>query len=222
MIPIRDSVRPEKTPYVNWILIVLNLSVFIWELMLPRQGLNEVYYYWGLVPSNVIHNFFLLGGIPLTFITSIFLHGGWMHVLGNMLFLWVFGDNVEGRLGHLRYLLFYLAVGVIGGLTQVFMNPVSEVPVIGASGAVAGVLGAYAVSFPRARVLALVFIIIMEIPASVFLVLWFVLQLFNGTASLGGAANSVAWWAHVGGFIMGILLVKLMAPARKPRHPAGV
>jgi membrane associated rhomboid family serine protease len=221
MIPLRDSVRPRTTPFVNWILIALNLYVFVREIMLPEAQLNMVFYGLGLVPASVSQ--MLLGGsavspVLLTFITSMFLHGGWTHVLGNMLFLWVFGDNVEDRLGHFKFLLFYLAVGIIGGVAHIFLNPFSEVPVVGASGAIAGVLGAYFVTFPRARVLTLlpiiIFFTIVEVPAVIFLAFWFVLQLFNGTASLGGAANPVAWWAHVGGFLGGIILIKIMAPGK--------
>ena len=221
MIPLRDSVRPRTTPFVNWILIAVNLFVFVREIMLPPQQLNEVFYTLGLIPAKASEVF--MSGAPLdtvfiTFFTSMFLHGGWMHVLGNMLFLWVFGDNVEDRLGHLKYLLFYLATGIIGDIAHIMSSPFSEVPIIGASGAIAGVLGAYFISFPRARVLTLlpiiIFFTIVEIPAVIFLALWFVLQLFNGTASLGGAANPVAWWAHVGGFVSGIILIKLLAGKR--------
>lgn len=221
MIPLRDSVRPSKTPFVNWILIAVNFYVFIREFILPPDMLNEVFYSLGLIPSNVLHLFFSgspLDPVLITFITAMFLHGGWMHVISNMLFLWVFGDNVEDRLGHLRYLLFYLAVGIAGSISHILANPASEVPIIGASGAVAGVLGAYFVSFPKARVLALIpiifFFTLAEIPAVIFLALWFILQLFNGTASLGGAANPVAWWAHIGGFLAGIILIKIAGPRK--------
>ncbi|MCL6610909.1 MAG: rhomboid family intramembrane serine protease [Peptococcaceae bacterium] len=221
MIPLRDSVRPRKTPYVNWFLIALNLYVFVREIMLPTDLLNEVFYNLGVIPSNVLHLLFTgspLDTVMITFITAMFLHGGWMHVLSNMLFLWVFGDNVEDRMGHLRYLLFYLAAGIIASISHILANPASEVPIIGASGAVAGVLGGYFVTFPRARVLALIpiifFFTLAEIPAVIFLAMWFILQIFNGTASLGGAVNPVAWWAHIGGFLAGILLTKIMAPRR--------
>jgi len=221
VIPLRDSLRPRTAPFINWILIAVNLYIFIREIMLPPGELNEVFYTLGLIPSNVSHLIF--SGSPLdvsmiSFITAMFLHGGWMHVLSNMLFLWVFGDNVEDRLGHLRYLFFYLAAGIVGSIAHIMSNPFSEVPIIGASGAVAGVLGAYFVTFPRARVLTLIpiiiFFTIVEIPAVIFLALWFVLQIFNGTASLGGAADAVAWWAHVGGFLAGIVLIKTLGKAK--------
>ncbi len=189
--------------------------------LLPDQTLNQVYDQYGLVPFWITQalgsgNF----GDPVffTLITSTFLHGGWVHVLGNMWYLWVFGDNVEDRLGHIPYLFFYLFMGIVGGMAQALLDPLSPIPVIGASGAVAGVLGAYLIAYPQARVLALVPIIIiftiMELPAVLFLAIWFLLQLFNGVASIGGTANAVAWWAHVGGFVMGMLLIKLM-PNRK-------
>lgn len=219
MIPLRDSVRPLRSPYVNWFLIAVNLYVFIREIMLPPELLSQVFFNLGVIPSNILYLIFTgdpLSPVMITFITAMFLHGGWLHVLSNMLFLWVFGDNVEDRLGHLRYLLFYLLTGVVASIAHIIANPTSEVPVIGASGAVAGVLGAYFILFPRSKVLSLVPIIfiftLVEIPAVIFLALWFILQLFNGTASLGGAANAVAWWAHIGGFIAGIILIKIMAP----------
>ncbi|WP_347488157.1 rhomboid family intramembrane serine protease [Desulfoscipio sp. XC116] len=219
MIPLRDSVKSRTFPIVNITIIVLNLLVYLREVTIEPYRLNQAFYAFGLVPAEVLNTVFT--GAPLTpvlvsFVTSMFIHGGWLHVIGNMLFLWVFGDNIEDRLGHLKYLLFYLAVGVVGGLAHIISNPVSTVPVVGASGAVAGVLGAYIIAFPRSRILALVPILIiftlMEIPAVVFIALWFVLQLFNGVASLGGAANTVAYWAHIGGFVMGAILIKTMAP----------
>ncbi len=219
MIPLRDSTKSPIFPIVNVTLIVLNILIYFWEISIEPYLLNQVYYAFGVVPAEVLNAIYT--GAPFTpllvnFVTAIFIHGGWFHVIGNMLFLWVFGDNVEGRLGHFKYLLFYLVVGTVASLAHILSNPFSTVPVVGASGAVAGVLGAYIILFPRSRVLALVpiFIIftLMEIPAVVFIALWFVLQLFNGVASLGGDALTVAYWAHVGGFIMGALLIKIMAP----------
>lgn len=148
--------------------------------------------------------------------TAVFLHGGWFHVLSNMLFLWIFGDNVEGRMGHFRYLVFYLLTGYIATLTHVFCYPLSNTPLIGASGAIAGVLGAYLILFPRAKVLTLffffIFIQIIPVPAVIFLGLWFMLQIVSGVAGLTDqAAQGVAFWAHIGGFVAGILLVKLFS-----------
>ncbi|KAF1084463.1 Rhomboid protease GluP [Sporotomaculum syntrophicum] len=219
MIPLRDSTKSPIFPIVNVTLIVLNILIYFWEISIEPYLLNQVYYAFGVVPAEVLNAIYT--GAPFTpllvnFITAIFIHGGWFHVIGNMLFLWVFGDNVEGRLGHFKYLLFYLVVGIAASLAHILSNPFSTVPVVGASGAVAGVLGAYIILFPRSRVLALVPIFIiftfMEIPAVVFIALWFVLQLFNGVASLGGDAQTVAYWAHVGGFIMGVLLIKIVTP----------
>lgn len=223
MIPLRDSVRPRTVPLVNYLLIAANFYVFLFhEVGLRAQELNRLFYKYGLVPADVIY--VLQKGLPLdlvlpTFITCMFLHGGWVHIIGNMWFLYVFGDNVEDRLGHFRYLLFYLLVGIAGGVAHVLTNPFSDVPVVGASGAVAGVLGAYFVTFRRSRILALVpiffFLTLMEVPAVIFLAMWFLIQIFNGMASLGGAMNPVAWWAHIGGFIAGMLLVKLLAGPRE-------
>lgn len=219
MIPLRDSIRPRHRPFINWLLIGLNLLVFLKELGLTPAELTHLFYRWGVIPARVIYD--LAVGAPLepmmvTFVTAIFLHGGWVHFLGNMLYLWVFGDNVEDRLGHFRYLIFYLLAGVAGNVAHVLANPASPVPVVGASGAIAGVLGAYFVTFRRSKVLALVpvffFITLMEVPAVIFLALWFFIQLFNGAASLGGAANPVAWWAHIGGFVAGMVLIKILAP----------
>jgi len=221
VIPLRDSIRPKRKPFINWLLILINFWVFISAAGLSPGGLEELYLRYGVVPSVVVD--LVQTGAPLTFvltpfITAMFLHGGWLHIIGNMWYLWIFGDNVEDRLGHLRYLLFYLATGIAGSLVHVLTNPSSPVPVVGASGAIAGVLGGYFLLFPRSRVLSLVpvffFLTLMEIPAVIFLALWFVLQLFNGSLSLGGVANPVAWWAHVGGFVAGAILIKLIAPRR--------
>ena len=218
MIPLRDSVRSGRTPYVNISLILINILVFFQQLAIEPYQLNQIYYSYGVIPAEVLNVFFTgspLLPVMIPFITSIFIHGGWWHLIGNMLFLWIFGDNIEDRLGRVRYLLFYLAVGVAGGVAHVLANPASTIPVIGASGAVAGVLGAYLISFPRSRILALVpvlfFITVIEVPAVIFIVVWFAIQFFNGVAFLGGTANAVAYWAHIGGFLAGLVLIKLIA-----------
>ena len=219
MIPLRDSIRSRTFPLVNLTIIILNLVIYVWEVMLGPQQLNQVFYVFGLVPARA-YDIFISGAsitpVLVNLFTSMFIHGGWIHVIGNMLFLWVFGDNIEDRLGHFKYLLFYLAAGVAGGVAHILSNPASTIPVVGASGAIAGVLGAYALVFPRSRILTLlpIFIIftLVEIPALIFIALWFVIQIFNGVASLGGSVNTVAYWAHVGGFIAGAVLIKTMTP----------
>jgi len=212
MIPIRDTIPSSRVPVVNYLLVAANLGLFFYEISLGERLLPFIERY-AVVPAR------LLGG-PLsvrellTPLTAMFLHGGWMHVLGNMLYLYIFGDNVEDTLGHGRYLLFYIACGAASFAVQIGFQPASAVPNIGASGAIAGILGAYFLLFPRARVVTLlplfVFFTVVEIPAVVFLGLWFLLQFLSGTVSLGRseAAGGVAWWAHVGGFVAGAVFLK--------------
>ncbi len=216
MIPLRDTQRSYSTPVVTMMLVAVNAVAFLFELSLDPWTRNHFFAIYGLVPAK-LH--------LVSFLTSMFLHGGWMHIIGNMWFLWIFGDNIEDTLGHFQYLLFYLLCGVAAAATQIALNPSSWVPTIGASGAIAGVMGAYLVKYPHSRIQALVFILFfittVELPAAWFLVYWFVLQLFNGAGALEStrANQGVAWFAHVGGFIAGIALVKIM-PARKPyRRP---
>lgn len=226
MIPIRDSVRPRRLPVVNWLLIGLNIYVFLLETTLSPRELNLFFRQYGVIPAHIVHfdlNW-LLAGILEPFVpllTYMFLHGSWWHLLGNMLYLWVFGDNVEDRLGHLGYLLFYLAMGVIAALTHVWSDPFSTIPMVGASGAVAGVLGAYFVAFPRARVIALVpvffFLTIAEVRAVYFLFLWFLLQALSGLGTIQGA-QAVAWWAHTGGFLAGALTFLFLKPRASRRY----
>ncbi len=221
MIPLRDSTRSRRFPYVNVALIALNIIIFFKELTLSHQELNQVFYVFGVVPAKV--NALLNAGAPLIplvfpFISAMFLHGSWVHIIGNMLYLWIFGDNVEDRLGHFNYLIFYLIAGIAGSVAHIITSPGSQVPIIGASGAIAGVLGAYFLTFPRARILTLVplffFITVVEVPAVFFLLFWFLIQLLNGVTTAGVAANSVAWWAHVGGFLAGAILIKLFPDKR--------
>jgi membrane associated rhomboid family serine protease len=214
MIPLRDTIPSSRVPVVNYLLIVANVVVFMYELSLgDEQRLNAFLFAYGLVPREF--TFWRL-------VTSMFLHGGIAHLLGNMLFLYIFGDNVEDRLGHGRYIAFYLLCGAAAGSAQALTNPDSGLPMVGASGAIAGVLGAYLLFFPRARVVTLVFLFLFifraEVPAVFFLALWFVMQLGSGFATLGRAsAGGVAFWAHVGGFIAGMIL----APAMRDRAVAG-
>ncbi len=215
MIPLRDSPKTHRFPLVNTSIIVLNIAIFLWMVSLSQSQLMEFSFSEGLIPANFTQNLFM--GNPFAAITSLityqFLHGGWIHLIGNILYLWVFGDNIEDRLGHGTYLLFYLVVGGVAGLFQVYFNPTSTVPIVGASGAVAGVLGAYLLSCPNARVLTIIpifiFITIAEIRAVFFLIFWFVIQIFNGVASVGIQNVTVAWWAHIGGFLAGMAFIKL-------------
>jgi membrane associated rhomboid family serine protease len=225
LIPLKDNIPSRTAPVVTVALIAINVLVFLHEVALGPY-LERFVFAYGLIPRRLV----FWPGAPLDparflpLITSMFWHGGWLHLLGNMLYLWIFGDNVEDKLGHFRYLIFYLACGVAAALTQVALDPASQLPTVGASGAIAGVLGAYLVSYPRARVLTMPLLLIpwfVQVPAVVYLVFWFLLQLMSGIASLGGAdTGGVAVWAHVGGFIAGVVLVKLMGPARRPTVPA--
>ena len=227
MIPFRDNIPSRKTPIITISLILINIVVFIYELSLG-DALEPLIFQFGVIPAAVASwpqsdVSFLAVVIP--FLTSIFLHGGWLHVIGNMWYMWIFGDNIEDRLGHFNFLIFYLLCGLGAGVVHTILNINSTVPSVGASGAIAGVLGAYLVSYPFARVSTLVpifiFIQVIEIPALIVLGFWFVMQFFNGTAALAEASvrdtGGVAWWAHVGGFVIGILLIGLF-PRRDRRR----
>lgn len=224
MLPLADHNPRRTTPFVNVLLIVVNVLMFFWELSLGA-AIQPVLQNLAFVPATFWSSAPLVPGVVAMFV-SMFLHGGWLHLGGNMLFLWVFGDNIEDRLGHGRYLLFYLACGIAATLAHAAMNPTSSVPSIGASGAIAGVLGAYLLLFPRQRITTLIpifiFITVREIPAIVLLGFWFVLQLFVGTVSLGGSIHEqggVAYFAHIGGFLTGMVLVILLGglPRRRRR-----
>jgi membrane associated rhomboid family serine protease len=220
MIPLRDNIPSRSYPIVNLLLIWVTCAVFVVEI---AQGprLQEFLQTWGMTPARLQAEG-LRWATLVTFVTSIFLHGGWAHLLGNMWFLYIFGDNVEDYLGHGRYLLFYLLGGVLSGLTQFLFSIGSPVPAIGASGAIAAVLGAYFVLFPLARVVTLVwffwFLELVELPAVMFLGLWFIFQFFSGLASLPFGVRyvgGVAWWAHVGGFVTGFLIARAVRGARR-------
>lgn len=222
MIPLRDSLRSRSFPIVTILLILANFYLFLQELSLSEHALDRFVNSYGVIPARIndvfVHEGISWGLIPL--VTAMFLHGGWLHLLGNMLYLWVFGDNVEDRLGHIKFLVFYLAVGVVGNLAHILADPASNIPTIGASGAVAGVLGAYFIWYPRARILTLVpifiFISFVEIHAIFYLFLWFGLQLINGLVSLAAPGNVVAWWAHVGGFLAGVAWALLQGRKKEP------
>lgn len=208
MIPIKDNIKSHRIPFINYFLILLNVAVFVYEIYLSKEGFLENFIHqYGIKP------FFLLTS-PLneakTLISSMFLHAGWLHFIGNMLYLYIFGDNVEDRLGHFKYLIFYIFCGISAAIIQIIFSSTSKIPLIGASGAIAGILGCYLIFFPSARVLTIIpfgiFIRIVQIPAFVFLGLWFLLQMYSGTMSLGlRATGGIAWWAHSGGFIVGVI-----------------
>jgi membrane associated rhomboid family serine protease len=227
MLPLRDDQPRYSTPWVNSFLIGLNLLIFLGEATLDPQSLDSLIHQFGVVPSHLAA--FLAGSprysllaVVLPFFTSMFLHGSWMHVIGNMWFLYIFGDNVEDYLGHFLYLVFYLLVGLVAMSVQVAVNPHSSVPTLGASGAIAGVLGAYFIVYPRARVLTWFFVFVLWVPAWIILGYWFVLNFLSGTATTLNAARQnmggVAFWAHVGGFIAGMALIKIF-PERGRRYP---
>jgi membrane associated rhomboid family serine protease len=218
MIPLRDKNPSRTIPFVNYVLIILNIIIFLFEISLGK-GMEQFIYTFGVVPSYLMNDIRTLSidvGTVIPFLTSMFLHGGWMHLLGNMLFLYVFGDNVEDRLGHWKYFIFYLIAGIAAAASQVFVSPNSQIPMVGASGAIAGVLGSYIILFPRARVLTLIpifiFFQVIELPAFLFLGIWFLMQIISGTFALGiGAdAGGVAWWAHIGGFVSGIIMLPFL------------
>jgi membrane associated rhomboid family serine protease len=223
MFPLRDTIRSRSFPLVNLGLIGVNVLVFLVEISLGPRGLDGLLGDFALIPAAITVS------RPLTFLTlltSAFLHGGWFHLLSNMWTLLIFGDNVEDRMGHLRYLAFYLLAGAAAGLAQVYFEPLSRLPTVGASGAIAGVLGAYFILFPQGRVLTFIpwFFLpwLVEIPAFIYLGIWFLTQLSSGLFYLGaagtpGAYGGIAWWAHIGGFVFGLVLVNLFA--RRRRRP---
>jgi membrane associated rhomboid family serine protease len=214
MIPLRDVIPSRTTPYITITIILLNALAWLYEVSLPPRELNRFLFVYGVVPASL--------SVP-TLITSMFLHGSWMHVIGNMWYLWIFGDNVEDRVGHGRFIVFYLLCGIVAALGQTAIDPTSTLPTIGASGAIAGVMGAYFVLYPHSRVLTLIPLIIfwelIELPAIVLLGFWFLMQLFSAgaiavTASTHGSGG-VAFMAHVAGFITG--LVGVLVFKKRPR-----
>src|SRR6056297_2749473 len=206
MLPIRDHNPSGRTPYVTYALIALNVLIFFsyWSLFSDERALTLFFYDWAMVPALVTRE-----GAYTGLLTSMFLHGGLMHLAGNMLFLWIFGDNMEDRMGHLPYLGFYIASGLAASLAQILGGPGSMVPTVGASGAIAGVMGGYLLLFPRAKVDILLIIIIFfrvfTLPAYILLVIWFVLQFFGGLGA-DPEVGGVAYWAHAGGFVVGVAL----------------
>ena len=228
MFPIRDDQPRYSTPYVNIFLIALNILVYLFQASLDPQSYELFARQFGVVPSHLTAFLagsprYPLGAIVIPFFTSMFLHAGWMHVLGNMWFLYIFGDNVEDHLGHFQYLIFYVLCGLLAMATQVAVYPNSNLPTVGASGAIAGVLGGYFILYPRSRVLTWFFVFVLYLPAWIVLGEWFVLQFAAGAATLsmaprGRDVGGVAVWAHVGGFVAGLVMVKLF-PERSRRTP---
>jgi membrane associated rhomboid family serine protease len=216
MIPLRSSERVYSRTIVTGTLIALNTIIFLYQNTLSTYQLNQFVTTWGIVPDD-LH--------LITLLTSMFLHGGWLHLLGNMLFLWVFGRNIEDLIGSARFLGFYVLCGLVAGVVQVLANPYARVPTIGASGAIAGVMGAYLIKFPRSQIDTLVLLIIfftrLTIPAPFYLILWFGMQFLNGIESIGDrnyTGGGVAVFAHIGGFIAGMLLIKLFPSRQRWRH----
>lgn len=223
MIPLRDDNPSSSRPVITVLLILVCAAVFlsVFYGLGSEAAIERVISTYGATPAALMAPGNLLAKAP-TLVTSLFLHGGWLHLIGNMWFLWIFGDNVEDLMGHGGFVAFYLAAGVAASATHVLLNQMSTNPLIGASGAIAGVLGAYTVLFPRARIVSLLplglFTRLIAIPAVLFLPLWFLMQFVYGLASLAGAGAGVAWWAHVGGFIAGIALVPVFARRRSFRE----
>ncbi|NSW57336.1 MAG: rhomboid family intramembrane serine protease [Armatimonadetes bacterium] len=225
MFPFRDNIPSRTVPLVTQVLIWTNLLVFAWQASMGQQMVEFIRQF-GLVPA-VVTGQAPPGplGIILPFFISMFLHGGWFHVLGNVWFLYLFGDNVEDRLGHGRFLWFYVVAGLVAGIVHVLLNPASTVPTVGASGAIAGVLGAYLVMYPRARVATLLwlgfFIDVVELPAVTFLGFWFIVQIIEGLIALPMMdMGGVAWWAHIGGFATGFVFARLLCrECMLERHP---
>ena len=221
MIPLRDSTPSKYFPLVTVILIALNLFIFLQQALSTPLQMEGLIINYGFIPALLterleVSSFWGVLYPPL--LTATFLHGSWFHVISNMLYLWIFGDNIEDKLGHFRFLLFYLISGVAANLIYYVTAINSPIPLVGASGAIAGILGAYFIAFPKAKITTLIFVFIFafirKIPAIFFLFFWFIIQIFNGI--FGATGSSVAWWAHIGGFIVGFLLMSLLK--RKIRY----
>ena len=224
MIPVRDDNPTRETPVVNYLLIAINVLVFVWMALMPEKGLEAFFYEHAMTPANYTDGSVTFRDVMDIF-TSMFMHAGFAHIAGNMLYLWIFGDNVEDRVGHGRYLIFYLVGGVVADVAHFLTDPYSTIPTVGASGAIAAVLGAYLVYFPGRQIATFIplplgiFYKLTMVPAAVVLGFWFIFQLFDGVAALGGGdASGVAYWAHIGGFVAGILMAKLLPTQRQARE----
>jgi membrane associated rhomboid family serine protease len=211
LIPLRDRIPSEHFPVMTVALIIVNTLLFLHEISLGPAGMEAFFRQYGLIPAQIPSGLAVgTWGNYSPVLTSMFLHGGWMHLIGNMWALWLFGDNVEDRMGPVKFLVFYILCGVLAAVTHIYVNPASPDPTVGASGAIAGVMGAYFLLYPGARVLTLIPIIIfpwlVEIPAFIYLGIWMLIQIQGGAAALAGGAVQIAFWAHIGGFIAGMLL----------------
>ncbi|HMI51520.1 MAG TPA: rhomboid family intramembrane serine protease [Candidatus Saccharimonadales bacterium] len=220
-IPLKDLNPRRSFPFVNTALILVNVAAFLYQAQLPVQARNVFVLANATIPARFSSALSGHSSLELAFLgllTSMFLHSGIAHIAGNMLFLWIFGDNVEDYFGHIAYLVFYLACGLVAALLHVFFNFNSMLPALGASGAISGVMGAYALLYPRARVLTLVFVFLLPLPALLILGLWFAMQFLEGINALGSsAAGGVAWWAHVGGFLTGLFITMISRGSSRAR-----
>ena len=216
MFPLYDTIPSRRRPYVMYAIIAVNFIVFLYELSLTRPELYEFFARYGVMPARFTVDRVreMLGFSLLPWITHMFIHGGWAHILGNMWYLWIFGDNVEDVMGHWRFLFFYISGGLFAALINFLSMPFETVPMVGASGAISAVMGAYFVLFPHSRIVSLVFFFIfftlIEIPAFVYLFFWFLMQLYNGLISSAFRVSNVAWWAHAGGFVYGMIIGRIL------------
>jgi len=230
MVPIRDNVPARQPPVITWLIIGFNVFIFFHMVVLPSDQIAEIYHSWGVIPTRFLHALSSASYMTamrnwFSILSSMFMHGGWFHLISNMWFLWLFGDNVEDRMGHVRYLIFYICSGTAAALLHVVLHSHSNVPTIGASGAIAGVMGAYFLFFPLARMIVLVpvlfYPLFFEVPAVLYFLLWLFSQVFNGTFSLlqrNEVTAGIAFWAHIGGFITGMIVAKIFFRNLRRRH----
>ncbi|MBL0060931.1 MAG: rhomboid family intramembrane serine protease [bacterium] len=223
MIPIRDENPTRTTPVITIALIAINVLVFVMQMLQPPEAQQQFVFAWGAIPRDITMSWDLLPTVPvawLTLFTSMFMHGGLMHLGGNMLYLWIFGNNIEDRLGHIQFLFFYIIGGLVAALSHVFFDPSSQIPMVGASGAISAVLGAYMLAYPKARVVVLFWIVFfvrfIRVPAILMLGVWFVMQISGFFGDMSREGGGVAWLAHIGGFIAGVVFgfIAGLRPAR--------
>lgn len=229
MIPLRDTIPSRRTPYMTILLILLNIIIYINQSLLSSSLMHQFILTYGFIPLRLtkeieVQQTIYAAGTHLPILSSMFLHGSLLHLISNMWILWLFGDNVEDRMGSIRYLLFYGLTGVVAGLSHYLFNPLSPIPAVGASGAIAGIMGAYFILYPHAKIVTLVPIffipLFIKIPAVIYLFIWFIGQLYSGLIhSVGGqSVSGIAWWAHIGGFLSGLILHRLFIKKRAYKH----